>query len=165
MGTTMLRTTMSFTAGVLIAGLPVKEVRHPGWLGVFCLIAILAMLVADPAFIPKGWYDVTCAVLVSPLLVWLGSRGEPSRVLMPVAWFLGEVSYAVYAVHWALMEPLRYFKDDLGWNEVLMGAVYLAACVGLGWLCVRFVDIPLRRRLNVMLHARARHVPPRAIPN
>ncbi|EJU13631.1 acetyltransferase, partial [Sphingomonas sp. LH128] len=72
MGTTMLRTTMSFTAGVLIAGLPVKEVRHPGWLGVFCLIAILAMLVADPAFIPKGWYDVTCAVLVSPLLVWLG---------------------------------------------------------------------------------------------
>lgn len=164
-GNTMLRTTMSFTIGVLLASLPAKEVRHAGWLGVICLVAIVAMLVADPAFIPKSWYDIACAVIVSPLLVWLGSRGEPSRVLVPVAWFLGEVSYAVYAVHWALMEPLRYFKDDLGWNEVLMGAVYLASCVTLGWLCVRWVDIPLRRRLNVLFHARSRHIPPRAIPN
>jgi peptidoglycan/LPS O-acetylase OafA/YrhL len=164
-GTTMLRTTMSFTIGVLLAGLPAKDLRHPGWLGVACLVAIGVMLVADPAFVPKGWYDVGCAIVVSPLLVWLGSRGEPSRVLVPVAWFLGEVSYAVYAVHWALMEPLRWFKDDLGWNPVLMGAVYLAACVALGWVCVRYVDIPLRRRLNVWMHARARHIPPRPIPN
>lgn len=164
LGITMLRTTMSFSIGVWLAGLPVKAVRHPGWLGVGCLIAIVAMLVADPAFIPTGWYDLACAIVVAPMLVWLGSRGEPSRVLVPVAWFLGEVSYAVYAVHWALMEPLRYFKDDLGWNAALMGAVYLGVCIALGWLCVRYVDIPLRRRLNVLLHARARHVPPRPAP-
>ncbi|MFC0204912.1 acyltransferase family protein [Novosphingobium soli] len=164
-GISMVRTTMSFTAGVLLARLPVKEVRHAGWLGVLCLAAIAAMLLADPAFVPATWYDLACSMILAPALVWLGARVEPSRALAPFAWFLGEVSYAVYAVHWGLMEPMRWFKDDLGFDPVLMGAVYLAACVGLGWLCVRLVDIPMRRRLNVLLHARAKPVPPRALPN
>ncbi|MFS0849329.1 acyltransferase family protein [Novosphingobium panipatense] len=165
LGISLVRTAMSFTGGVLLAQLPAKDIRHPGWLGVFCLFAIVTMLVANPQAIPKAWYDLACSLFVAPALVWLGSRGEPSRVLVPVAWFLGEVSYAVYAVHWGLMEPLRWFKDDLGWNPALMGALYLSACVGLGWLCVRYIDIPLRRRLNILLHARARHVPPRSVPN
>jgi peptidoglycan/LPS O-acetylase OafA/YrhL len=66
------------------------------------------------------------------------------------------------------MEPLRYFKDDLGWNPVLMGAVYLACCVALGWAAVRWVDVPMRRKIGAMLRERARRAPTlkeRALPN
>jgi peptidoglycan/LPS O-acetylase OafA/YrhL len=167
-GISMVRTTMSFTAGVLLARLPLPEVRPAGWLGLACLLAIGAMLMLNLTFVPDAWYDLACSILVSPLLVWLGARCEPSRALAPAAWFLGEVSYAVYAVHWALMEPLRYFKDDLGYDPVLMGAVYLACCVALGWAAVRFVDVPMRRRIGAMLRERARLASPmkeRVLPN
>lgn len=150
-GISMVRTVMSFTVGVLLARLPVPDVRPAGWLGLACLLAIAAMLMLNLEGVPDAWYDLACSLAVSPLLVWIGARCEPPRAIAPVAWFLGEVSYAVYAVHWALMEPMRYVKDDLGFDPVLMGAVYLAACVGLGWLCVRWFDVPLRGRINAML--------------
>lgn len=143
-GTSMVRTVMSFTAGVLIARLPQPSVRPAGWIGLACLLVIGALLLASPP-VPEAWYDLAFSMIASPLLVWLGARYEPPRAVAPVAWFLGEVSYGLYAVHWALMEPLRYFKDDLGWDPVLMGVLYLSCCVGLAWLAVRYVDRPMRR--------------------
>ncbi|SFF99841.1 Peptidoglycan/LPS O-acetylase OafA/YrhL, contains acyltransferase and SGNH-hydrolase domains [Novosphingobium sp. CF614] len=146
--TSMVRTTFSFTAGVLIARLPQPASRPAGWLGVACLAAIAAMLLLDLPAIPPAHYDLVCAMVLAPLLVWIGARCEPPRFLAPVAWFLGEVSYALYAVHWALMEPLRYFKDDLGFNPVLMAFAYLGCCIALAWLCMRWIDVPVRAWLS-----------------
>jgi peptidoglycan/LPS O-acetylase OafA/YrhL len=155
-GVTSLRTGMSFTAGTIIAGLPQLAKRSRGWLPIACFGAVIAMLVLrEPAF-GSAAYALLVSIAVSPLLVWAGARVEPPRFLVPFAWFLGEVSYGVYAVHWALMEPLRYFKDALGWNPALMGAAFLSCCVLLAWLGVRFIDRPMRRWLGGLLHARAR---------
>lgn len=147
--TSMVRTTFGFTAGVLIARLPQPTARPAGWLGLACLTAIAAMLLADPA-VPMAWYDLACTLLLAPLLVWIGARCEPPRLLAPAAWFLGEVSYGVYAVHWGLMQPLRWFKDDLGYDPVLMAAVFLACCVALAWLCTRWIDAPMRAWLRAL---------------
>jgi len=147
-GTSVVRTALSFTAGVLIGKLPQPETRRAGWAGMACLVAIAVILLLDPPAIPPAYYDLACALVLFPLLVWIGARCEPPRIVAPLAWFLGEVSYAVYAVHWALMQPLRYFKDDLGYEPVLMGAVFLGCCVTLAWLSVRFIDAPIRRALN-----------------
>jgi len=158
-GTSMVRTTMSFTAGVLIARLPQPKLRPAGWVGAACLVAIAAMLLAQPP-LPDAWYDLGCSLIASPLLVWIGARFEPPRVLAPAAWFLGEVSYGLYAVHWALMEPMRYFKDDLGWNPVLMALVYLGCCVALAWVSVRYIDGPLRAWLSARRRNRGTGVLP-----
>lgn len=154
-GTCMIRTTMSFTAGVLLARLPHVDFRPAGWIGLACLVAIGAMLMAQPSSIPDAYYDLACSLIFAPLLVWLGARFEPPKAVVPVAWFLGEISYGLYAVHWALMEPLRYFKDDLGWNPVLMGAAYLGCCIGLAWVAVRYVDGPMRAWLSARRRAAA----------
>lgn len=161
LGTSMVRTTFSFTAGVLIARLPQPENRPAGWLGFACLAAIAAMLLLDLPAIPAAYYDLACCMIVAPVLVWIGVRCEPPRFIAPVAWFLGEVSYALYAVHWALMEPLRYFKDDLHFDPVLMAFVYLGCCLALAWLCVRWVDVPMRAWLNGML--RGKHPAPQGV--
>lgn len=159
LGISMVRTTFSFTAGVLLARFGQPGVRPAGWAGLTCLVAIAAMLLLDLSTVRAAYYDLACSMVIAPALVWIGARCEPPRFIVPAAWFLGEVSYALYAVHWALMEPLRYFKDDLGFNSVLMAFVYLGCCVGLAWLCVRFVDVPVRVWLGTMLRgaAPARH--------
>lgn len=155
LATSMVRTTLSFTAGVLIARLPQPDTRPVGWQGLACLLAIGAMLLLDISAVPDAHYDLVCSLLIAPALVWLGARYEPPRLIAPAAWFLGEVSYALYAVHWALMEPLRYFKDDLGFDPVLMAFVYLGLCVALAWLCVRYVDVPMRAWLGTMSRGKA----------
>lgn len=160
-GICTVRTAFSFTAGVLIARLPQPEVRPAGWVGLACLVAIAAMLLMNPTSIPTAYYDLGFAMVISPLLVWIGARFEPPRVVAPVAWFLGEMSYAVYAVHWALMEPLRYFKDDLGYDEVLMAFVFLGCCLGLALASVRWIDVPMREWLGPML--RGKRPPPAAL--
>lgn len=151
LGTSMVRTTISFTAGMLIARLPQPAVRPAGWVGLGCLATIAAMLLLDLPAIPTAYYDLACSLLIAPALVWMGVRFEPPRLVAPFAWFLGEASYALYAVHWALMEPLRYFKDDLGYDPVLMAFVYLACCLALAWICVRWVDVPMRAGLSRLL--------------
>ncbi|EIZ80615.1 acetyltransferase [Novosphingobium sp. Rr 2-17] len=152
-GVCLARTAMSFSIGVFLGRLPQPEVRPSSWIGLLLLFAIGAMLMAPSFGNFDAWYDIACGLFVAPLLVWIGTRFEPPRAIQPIAWFLGEISYALYAVHWALMEPLRYFKDDLGWNEVLMGGVYLSACVALAWCAVRYVDVPARRWLSARRRA------------
>lgn len=147
------RTLYSFAAGMLIARLPQPANRPSTLVGVGALVAICAALLANPP-IPAAVYDLVCALIFAPALVWWGSRVEPSARLARPAWFLGEVSFAVYAVHWALIEPFRYFKDDLGYNPVVMGIVFLGACVLVAWAAVRWIDVPARRLLNAMLQLR-----------
>ena len=67
---------------------------------------------------------------------------------------MGEVSFALYAVHWAVIEPMRYFKDDLHYNAVLMAFVFLGACLAIAWLCVRWIDVPARTLLSGVLRRR-----------
>lgn len=151
-----VRTMFSFAAGMLIARLPQPAARPAGLIGLACLAAIAALLMLDPGWIESAHYDLLFSLVLSPVLVWIGARFEPPRLVVPVAWFLGEMSYAVYAVHWALMEPLRYFKDDLQFDPVLMAFVFLGCCLGLAWACVRWVDVPMRSWLRSVLRGDSR---------
>lgn len=157
LGTSMVRTTFSFTAGVLIARLPQPAARPAGWGGLACLVAIAAMLLLDVPAVSTAHYDLACSLVIAPLLVWIGARFEPPRLVAPAAWFLGEMSYALYAVHWALMQPLRYFKDDLGYHPVVMAFAFLGCCIALSWICVRWIDVPMRAWLRSMLRGEGRN--------
>ncbi|MDF2638280.1 MAG: acyltransferase [Novosphingobium lindaniclasticum] len=150
----LARTLYSFCAGMLIAKMRQPAHRPATLGGLICLAAIAAMLLADPQWIGVPYYDLACTLVLSPLLVWFGSRVEPSRKLAPAAWFVGEVSFALYAVHWALIEPMRYFKDDLQYDEVLMAFVFLGACLATAWFCVRWIDVPARTLMSDMLRRR-----------
>ncbi|WP_260922812.1 hypothetical protein [Novosphingobium sp. 9] len=58
------------------------------------------------------------------------------------------MSYGLYAVHWGLMGLFRHFKDDLGYDPVLMAIVYLGAGILLAWCASRWVDQPARAWLS-----------------
>lgn len=161
-GIALMRTGFSFTLGVLIATLPAPHGRRgvdvgrvaPGlssWLGVGGIVAI-GVLLAMP--VPKAWtavYDLSIVLVFSPLLVLLGSRVEPVTFAAPMAVFAGEVSYALYAVHWSFIEPIRSLVRYIGLAPVPAATLFLTTMLIAAWAAVRWYDLPLRRRLTALL--------------
>ncbi|MBB4859095.1 peptidoglycan/LPS O-acetylase OafA/YrhL [Novosphingobium chloroacetimidivorans] len=166
-GIAFMRTAFSFTLGVIIAMLPdwrraaeSETPRASGWLGVACIAAI-GVLLALP--VPKAWiagYDLAIILVFSPVLVYLGSRTEPVRFAAPAAAFVGEVSYALYAVHWSFIEPMRAAVRYLRISPLPAATLFLAIMLTAAWAAVRWYDLPLRRRLTAMLRREARGARP-----
>jgi peptidoglycan/LPS O-acetylase OafA/YrhL len=155
-GIALMRTAFSFTLGVIIAMLPHGHLRPSSWLGVACIAAI-GVLLAMP--MPKAWfaaYDLAIILVFSPVLVYVGSRFEPVRFAAPGAAFVGEVSYALYAVHWSFIEPMRAAIRHMGLMPIPAAALFLAIMLVAAWAAVRWYDLPLRRKLTAMLRREAR---------
>lgn len=171
-GIALMRTAFSFTLGTLIAMLPSPQTRDAGpigtmprassWLGVACIVAI-GVLLAMP--VPREWmaaYDLAIILFFSPVLVFLGSRVEPVRFAAPLAAFAGEVSYALYAVHWSFIEPMRTFVRATGLQPIPAATLFLTVMLTGAWAAVRWYDLPLRRRITAFFlklqHASGRRV-------
>jgi peptidoglycan/LPS O-acetylase OafA/YrhL len=159
-GVASLRTCYSFGFGVLIAGLASRPPQRASWLGLAVMAAILVMLV-----LPRtGYvsYDIGMILIGSPLLLWAGTRVQiPAFCLIPAS-FIGEVSYALYAVHWPMIEPMRDLRDRLEVPPIIADPVFIATMLCLAWIAVRWFDMPLRRRLSTVFAndlAVARKVP------
>lgn len=163
-GIALMRTAFSFTLGTLIAMLPAPQrrgladnvpsggmPRASSWLGVGCIVAI-GVLLAMP--VPREWtaaYDLAIILFFSPLLVFAGSRVEPVRFAAPLAAFTGEVSYALYAVHWSFIEPMRTFVRYTGLPPIPAAALFLSVMLIGAWAAVTWYDLPLRRRITAWL--------------
>jgi peptidoglycan/LPS O-acetylase OafA/YrhL len=165
-GIAFMRTAFSFTLGIIIAILPERRadpasrpdhaIRGASWFGIGCIAAI-AVLLAMP--VPAEWtavYDLSIILFFSPVLVYLGSRVEPVRFAAPAAAFVGEVSYALYAVHWSFIEPMRDFVRYTGLQPIPAATLFLILMLVGAWAAVRWYDLPLRRRLTALL-LRAEH--------
>lgn len=147
----LMRTAFSFTLGVLIATLPERPLRPAGWVGLFCIFATVALL-AMP--IPHEWfavYDLAIIFVFSPLLVYLGTRYEPVGFAASAAVFFGDVSYALYAVHWSFIEPIRDVVRAIGWSPIPAAALFLSVMLAAAWCAVRWYDVPLRRMFTTLL--------------
>lgn len=159
-GIALMRTAFSFTLGAIIAALPEGHLRPSGWLGLACILAI-GVLLAMP--VPHEWiaaYDLAIILFFSPVLVYLGSRFEPVAFAAPAAAFVGEVSYALYAVHWSFIEPMRAAVRYIGLSPIPAAALFLGIMLTAAWAAVRWYDLPLRRKLAALLRREA----PRARP-
>ncbi len=153
-GIALMRTAFSFTLGIIIAMLPDRGAVHgrpAHWLGVACILAIVVLL-AMP--MPREWfaiYDLSIILFFSPVLVFLGSRIEPVRFIAPAAAFIGETSYALYAVHWSFIEPMRAAVRYVGLAPIPAATLFMALMLIASWAAVRWYDLPLRRKLSALL--------------
>ena len=123
------------------------------------LFASLALLVTLP--MPRigsdatpwlnGLYEWLVIILLLPVIVLVGAGSQPmTRFGEKACDFLGELSYPLYLVHY----PIHYvFYGWLSNHQPTWGArtpvaigVYLSSLV-LGYVVMRFVDTPIRKRL------------------
>ncbi|MGR4866966.1 acyltransferase family protein [Caulobacter sp. LARHSG274] len=112
------------------------------------LLAALVMPVA-PARPWNGLYDFACVAGLFPLLVLVGAH-DPKGAVGALCRTTGDVSYPLYAMHWATWAVmLRLYPD--GWKPLLpVGFAALAVIVApaVAWAALRFYDAPVRRWLG-----------------
>ena len=128
--------------------------------GAFLLCSLLLVLVAVlPSIGGAAWrnglFEAFCVIVVFPYLIWLGaSENALGEGTAKVCSFLGDLSYPLYMVHY----PLFYlYYNYLGFdgNGVSMtfkeawpvALLVVASSLLIAWICMRFYDKPLRRRL------------------
>lgn len=152
-----LRMLFSYSAGLLMSRVfrPVK-VKGAFWI---CTVA-LAVLFSVPRIGNEsnmwlnGLYESLCVIAVFPLLLWIGASGKATdRMTSRVCKFLGDISYPVYVVHYPFMYLFYWWlwsgEEKIPFSQAWpMALAVIAASILVAWLCLRFFDIPLRRRLS-----------------
>lgn len=153
-----LRLLFAFPAGLLLSRVfrPVR-VRGAFWIGTLAVVALASVprIGGSEHLWMNGVYDALCAVVLFPLIVWIGASGKTTdRVTSRICKFLGDISYPLYMVHY----PFIYLyyawvkNENLTFGQSLPGAaVLVAGSVALAWLCLRFYDEPVRRFLSKRL--------------
>ncbi len=153
-----LRLLFAFPAGLLLSRVfrPVR-VRGAFWIGSLAVVALASVprIGGSEHLWMNGVYDALCAVVLFPLIVWIGASGKTTdRVTSRICKFLGDISYPLYMVHY----PFIYLyyawvkNENLTFGQSLPGAaVLVAGSVALAWLCLRFYDEPVRRFLSKRL--------------
>ena len=152
----LIRMLFPYSMGMLMARSfrPVKVSRA------FLICSVLLLAVAlSPSLGGAAWHngllEAFCVILVFPGLVWLGaSDNSLSDRTRSVCTFLGDLSYPLYMVHYPLFY-LYYSYIGFDGNGVSMSfkeawpaaLLVVTASLLVAWLCMKFYDAPLRKRL------------------
>jgi peptidoglycan/LPS O-acetylase OafA/YrhL len=147
------RVTFSFALGVLLLRLrrsgALKMQVHP----VLPVAAVLVLLMIEPAPKLRAAYDLMCVAFFFPLLMLAGAQSPPQRRVALVFAFTGAISYALYALHFPVLEVVFALFTTLThghaervapWGGILSMTLFLI----LAWLADQYWDRPIRRRLT-----------------
>ncbi len=151
-GMDIARVMYSFPAGVLIWQLiHERGWRTPGWLP-----SPLILLAAASCFLSRLPVAIEFSTLVAfPAIVFLGAQSEPRNWFAAVFTQLGLASYAIYALHYPVLDGLTALLTKLHRTSPGLGlALAFPLATVLAALAVdRFYDAPVRRKLTQLTRA------------
>lgn len=153
-----LRLLFSFSAGLLLSRIfsPIP-VRGAFWIGSISIVVLSAIprIGGSENLWTNGLYDTLCAIVLFPLIVYLGASGKTTdRITTQVCKFLGDISYPLYMVHypfiylyyaWVKNENLTFVQSLPGALALVIGSVLWA------YLCLKLYDEPVRKFLTKRL--------------
>ncbi|MFC5327999.1 acyltransferase family protein [Brachybacterium fresconis] len=125
-----------------------------GWAGIAALLA--CGIVLDVSTMFPGWIAIVPLAAAGAVVVagHSGRRwGVDALLSTRPAAFVGDISYALYLVHWPVL-VMWLHRSGQQRAGLLDGLAVLAGSVLLAWLITRAVDAPVRR--SVWLEARPR---------
>ena len=150
-----LRVLFSFSIGLLMSRVfkPIP-VKGAFWICSLAIVVLLSMPYVGngEALWMNGIYDSVCAILIFPMLVYLGASGKTTdKHSARICKFLGDISYPLYMVHYPLI--YLYFgwvkKEKLTFAEAWPEAVALVVgSIVLAYISLKLYDEPVRRSLT-----------------
>jgi len=153
-----LRLLFSFSAGLLLSRIfkPVN-VKGAFWIGSISIVLLLVIprIGGSENLWMNGLYDTICAIILFPLIVYLGASGKTTdKITTRICKFLGDISYPLYMVHY----PFIYLyyawvkNENLTFVQSLPGALALViSSIILAYLCLKLYDEPVRKALTKWL--------------
>ena len=150
-----LRVLFSFSMGLLMSRVfkPI-HVKGAFWICSLAIVVLLSMPYVGngETLWMNGIYDSVCAILIFPMLVYLGASGKTTdKHSARICKFLGDISYPLYMVHYPLI--YLYFgwvkKENLTFAEAWPEALALVlGSIALAYISLRIYDEPVRRYLT-----------------
>lgn len=150
-----LRVLFSFSIGLLMSRVfkPIP-VKGAFWICSLAIVVLLSMPYVGngEALWMNGIYDSVCAILIFPMLVYLGASGKTTdKHSARICKFLGDISYPLYMVHYPLI--YLYFgwvkKENFTFAEAWPEALALViGSIVLAYISLKLYDEPVRRYLT-----------------
>lgn len=145
---------LEFWLGVVTALLVQRKRWYGPGLWLATLIAVGVYYLNGTNFVPGNWhtvyFDVACCLLIAA-----AAQADIAGAWSPWRWrplvFLGEVSFAFYLVHVALIQNIMRAWHPKGWSGAESALVIpglLALAILLAYLLYRFVELPCMRLLR-----------------
>lgn len=145
------RTIFSFTLGIILYRIRSRAAPVRTIWSVAALIAVFAMLFYDPAVAFRPFYDLLIVIAASPLLIFFGSRVEPTSSLLPVFKWLGAMSFPIYAIHAPLIAMCIFIIRKTHIDPPVVGAVFVIALFACGW-CAHGIDLKIQAMFKARRH-------------
>ncbi|MCT2590158.1 acyltransferase [Streptomyces sp. N2-109] len=139
-----------FLLGMVVARLSVLAPELPR-IGVLRVCGLLTVtLLAGSAWLPDAFMCSAVTTFSLALLIHavsgLDLRGEWSLLRTRVAVFLGEISYALYLVHFQILILTHHVTSEHGWSRGPALTLALTLTLLMAWLLYVSVERPFMRR-------------------
>jgi len=151
-----VRLAFPFTCGILLARLG-KTIRVKGgfWISALILIAIVSMprTWVGGAGVGNGIYECLCIFVLFPIIVTMGAGSSVSGATAKICKFLGEISYPLYAVQYAVVYTMlggwKSHNPDATTPEIICVSIAsMLLGIGISYLCLKIFDEPVREYLK-----------------
>ena len=134
----------SFPLGIIMFRLVGTGTRRNSALAFLPIVILAACLLLAPPDGLRALWDSICVFILFPALLVGGIRLELPRIANPIFAFLGDVSFAVYAIHGPLILFINKLNTELGLGRWTSVAAYLVILLVTAHLVSRYFDVPVR---------------------
>ncbi|MGW7486212.1 acyltransferase family protein [Streptomyces sp. NPDC054786] len=152
-----------FVLGMLVARISSAGIRIPR-VGVLpAALGVISTIVVNGTYLPHSFLYAASTVAPLAMLVYataeLDLRGRTSLLRTPALVFLGEISYAMYLLHFLVLGLMYLSLTGHGWSNLSVVLAGLPVILLTSWLLYAGVERPCVRRLS-----KPRRTHPRAVP-
>lgn len=143
----LVRTVFTFTLGVVMARLHDAPVRE-SWFAPLLVFALGGLLLMPAPRSLRVAYDLFTVCIAAPAVLWLGATYRPPEALRRACEALGDMSYALYAIHIPCLALFWHMLWRFNLPPFASKAVLLVSLVALAWALHRYLDVPVRGVLS-----------------
>lgn len=155
LGAGVARTLFAFPLGVVAWRHMPLGARRVSWRALAVVaVAVALMVLRVPAGL-RPMFEIATVAIAFPLLVVLGLRCELPAPAVPLFAFLGDISYALYAIHWPFVAVFALAAGRLGLHGVAATSLFLAGTITIASIVAYGVDPFLRGALRRRFGAKA----------
>lgn len=153
-----------FVLGMLLARISSSGMRIPRIPVLPAALGVISTIVVNSTFLPHSFLYAASTVVPLAMLVYataeLDLRGRASLLRAPALVYLGEISYAMYLVHFLVLGLMYLSLTGRGWSNLSVVLAALPVVLLSSWLLYAGVERPCVRRFSVSRRARPRTATP-----